>query len=324
MEVALAVLVAWVILSAAIEAAAWRAERLGRRAAPACFRAPPVTGAPARIAFVGDMQRGVAGVARPLAQALRERTPSLLVSSGDLVAHGEAPYYGIVLDAFDRAGVETPVRAVPGNHDLYPRGVRDAGLGGGLFERRLGPRRWAERVGPVLVVGIDDAVAPWPKDAHAWLASTLDAHPEVPWIAVCHRPPRNVDEADARAEPDLAELVRLLESRPPLLVVCGHKHESIEREVAGVLYVVNARGGDLPGPLELLHVEVDASGAARREVTRHARRLSLRVLFHQACVRLWSLRRRPSGLLLSAPAALLLSLLRLRAPVRRPDLPLQN
>ncbi|MFV1958081.1 MAG: metallophosphoesterase, partial [Planctomycetota bacterium] len=120
----LGVLGAWIAISFAIECLAWRASRLGRRPPPACFRAPPRRGGGERSAslvFLGDVQRGIADVARPLAAALEERPADLLVSSGDLAAHGEAPYYGVLLEAFDRAGIDTPVRAVPGNHDLFPR-----------------------------------------------------------------------------------------------------------------------------------------------------------------------------------------------------------
>src|SRR5262245_47105274 len=182
----LLLLAAWVAVAALIEGGAWRAERLGARTRPPSFGAPPrvASGAPvARIAFLGDLQRGVADVALPLADVLRERNPDLLVSSGDFVAHGEAPYYGVLIDAFGRAGIDVPLRAVPGNHDLHPRRVRDASLGGALFESRIGPRRWVERVGPALVVGIDDATQAVEGAALDEIRRALDAEPTTPWIA---------------------------------------------------------------------------------------------------------------------------------------------
>jgi predicted phosphodiesterase len=322
-------LAAWLLVGLVLEIGARRAERLGRRRPPPAFSAPPRTGADgasARIAFLGDLQRGVANVARPLARRLAQRPVDLLVSSGDLVAHGEAPYYGTLLSAWERHRIDTPTRAVPGNHDLFPRGVRDASLGGALFESRIGPRHWALRVGPVLVVGLDDATRAVTGPQMSWLLSTLREHAGVPWIAVCHRPPRNVQEPDARPETDLLGLVALFEERAPLLVVCGHLHERVEREVNGVRYVVNALGGDvhgtglLRGPAELLEVAVGpgAPASCLHGFVPLRRAASLRVLLDQFCVRLWRERRTRAGRLVAAPATLLFALLGSRLPSRPP------
>jgi Icc-related predicted phosphoesterase len=314
----------WILLAFVVELSAWRAHHLGRVPAGPSFRAAPRGDAEApaaSLAFLGDLQRGVSDVARPLAAALRDRPADLLVSSGDFVAHGEPPYYGILLDAFAVAGVDTPTRVVPGNHDLFPRGKRDIEAGRRLFESRFGERYWSVRVGPVLVVGVDQAMSGIDDDQERWLHGTLEDHGAGPWICVCHRPPRNVDEADARPEPDLLAFIALLEARPPLLVVTGHKHEYLEREVNGVTYVVNAHGGDVHGldlgrgPFELLRVEVGPGDAFRHEITRHGRRPWLRAYWHQFCARCWSLRRGGGGAVLALPAALLLGLLRLRAPL---------
>jgi Calcineurin-like phosphoesterase len=312
---------AWLLLALAVEALAWRAHALARRAAPAAFARPPVREAPgASLAFLGDLQRGVADVARPLVAALRRRPADLLVSSGDLAAHGEAPYYGVLFEAFRRAGLETPARVVPGNHDLHPRGVRDTRAGYALFEGRLGPPGWTVRVGSVLVVGLDDAVGPVrPADLEAARAA-VEAHAGGPWIAVCHRPPRRVERPDAGIDAGLEDLVALLERHPPRLVVCGHQHAWADREVAGVRYLVNAHGGDVHGlalrrgPAELLRVEVDADGAATFERETIHRRPSPRTYLDQLAVRAWCERRRRPGSLLALPAALLLAALHLRAP----------
>ena len=314
---------AWIGVAFFIEGMARRASRLGRLEAPACFRADPPVGDRARLAFLGDVQRGIADVARPLAAALAEEKADLLVSSGDFIAHGEAPYYGVALDAFARAPVLTPTRVVPGNHDLFPRRWRDPTGGYALFEARFGPADWLCRVGPVLVAGIDDAVRGVTDEDLAALRAALAAH-EGPWVAVCHRPPRLFLEEGAPVEEDLVDLVAFLEAHPPLLVVCGHLHERFERVIGGVRYVVNAHGGDVHGlgldrgPFELLRVDVEADGRASERFTTHRRRPWPRVYWNQLAVRCWWSRRRGLGRVLAAPAALVLGALGVRAPLERP------
>ncbi len=320
----LAVLGLWCLVALFIEAMARRASRLGRLAPPPCFQAAPATEGSARLAFLGDVQRGIADIARPLAEALEAEKADLLVSSGDFVAHGEAPYYGVVLDAFARAGIDTPTRVVPGNHDLFPRRWRDPAGGYALFERAFGPPHWLSRVGPVLIAGIDDAVREVTATDLAPLRQALDAHAPGPWIAVCHRPPRLFERAGDPVEEDLVDLVALLEERPPLFVVCGHLHERFERVVGGVRYVVNAHGGDVHGlglgrgPFELLRVDVAPDGATDERFTSHPRAPWFRVYWNQLAVRCWWARRKGLGRFLAAPAARLLSGLGLRAPLQRP------
>ncbi len=213
----LLLLTGWLLLSWTIEALAWAGWRLGNGEAPASFRAPPrrLREGVARLAFLGDLQRGVADVARPLARTLAEDPVDLLVSSGDLVAHGEAPYYGVLFDAFEAAGIDTPARVVPGNHDLQPRGVRDAAAGRDLFGRAFGGGAFLETVGPVLVAGLDTALGPVGDASLEALDRALAEDPARPWILVCHRPLRRLQHADAPAEPDLASVVERVEARPP-------------------------------------------------------------------------------------------------------------
>ncbi|MFV1959948.1 MAG: metallophosphoesterase, partial [Planctomycetota bacterium] len=196
-----------------------------------------------------------------------------------------------------------------------------------FFEERMGSPHWAERVGPLLVVGIDDAVVSVEGAQEAWLRQTLAERGGVPWIAVCHRPPRFLEQEAAPVEHDLVDLVALLEADPPLVVVCGHLHHSFERRVGGVLYVVNAHGGDVHGlaltrgPFDLLRVDVSEDGTVRRETTRHPRRPWFRVYADQLAVRCWWSRRRGLGRLLAVPAALLLGALGQRAPLEDPRRP---
>lgn len=317
---------AWLAVSALYQWGAARAAALGRLPAPDCFgprEVAPERSAPLRLVFLGDLQRGVLDTVGPLAEVLRETGADLLVSSGDLVSHGEAPYYGIVLEAFGRAGIETPVRVVPGNHDLLPRRSKDDRIGGALFERHFGPRHWACRLGPVLLVGLDVG-ADWLLEPQLpWLERTLAEAAGTPWICVAHRPPWYFDAPERAPYGDLAPLLPVLEGRPPLLVVAGHLHDYRDETVNGVRYVVNAHGGDVHGlalkrgDFELLHVSVQADGSLRVEPRRYRRRLSWRAAWNQVCVRLWADRRRPLGALLALPVGLLLRLLGRGVPVVR-------
>lgn len=319
----LGILSGWLAVGFLVEALAWRAIRLGRRRAPPCFGAPPRRGAEspaAAIVFLGDVQRGVADVALPLARVLRESPADLLVSSGDLAAHAEAPYFGVLFDAFEAAGIGTPTRVVPGNHDLLPRGGDDPAPGRRLFRDRFGSPDWAIRVGPVLVVGVDDALEGVGAERLAEVRRRVGEHAPGPWIAVCHRPPRRVDEEDARVERGLEDFVGLLEERPPLLMVAGHAHTFSDRTVRGVRYVVNAHGGDVHGlalrrgAFELVCVDVGPGGDVRVLRTEHRRRRSARAYANQLAVRCWWSRRRGLGRLLALPAGAALRLLRARAP----------
>jgi hypothetical protein len=305
-------LLAWLLAGLVLEALAWRAHRLAGLAPLPQFHADPVHAATARVAFLGDVQRGVSGVAKDLPRRLEAFGAHLLVSGGDLVAHGEAPYYGVFVAAMGRHGLGTPARAVPGNHDLEPRGVRDPGPGRALFERHFGPVPFAARVGPALVVGLDDATG-WGEDQVPFLEEAVRAHGG-PWMAVLHRPPRRVDRPDLEPDPVQRPLVSALERLRPLVVVCGHEHAYDDRTIGGVRYVVNAHGGDVRGPWDLVLVTVSADGTATLERATFPRRRDVATLLDQAAVQAWSVRRRGVGRLVALPAAALLKALGLRAP----------
>ncbi len=316
-------LAAWLLISAAMAWGARRAAALARRPAPTAFAATPrADEARARIAFLGDVQRGIADIVAPLEAGLATEQADLLVSSGDLVSHGEAPYYGIVCAAFDRPDWTVPIRVVPGNHDLWPRRSKDDRIGGALFEARFGARHWAERVGPVLVVGLDNG-ADWLADAQLpWLDETLAAHPGVPWILVCHRPLYAFD-APSRAIPhDLGGLVEALRPRPPALVVSGHLHAYHDEIVDGVRHVVNAHGGDVHGlairreDFQVLYVDATADGIETR-LASYPRRRRAAVYRDQLAVRFWSDRRKAWGAVLAAPGRLVLKLFGADVPVVR-------
>jgi hypothetical protein len=299
-----------------------RAAALARRGAPrACAnRAPPTVAAPTTIAFLGDVQRGIREVAGPVVEALEKERVSLLVSSGDLSSHGESPYHGVVGAAFDRAGLAVPLLVAPGNHDVEPSGRHDPAPGRQLFEDVFGPRRWTARVGPLLVVGIDDGVDPIDVDLIPWLAGVVAAHAG-PWLLVGHRPPRSMLEPGTPVGRSLEPLMAAFARRPPAIVISGHLARDAEAVVDGVRYVVNAEGGDVAGgawlappTFRLLLADVDAAGGVSLRRVSLARRTSWRTTGDQLLVRLWSDGRRLPGSLVAAPGLLLLRLFGCRVP----------
>ena len=316
----------WLVLSSLLQWGAQRAARLAAHPVPACLRPDPLPAlseGPIHLAFLGDLQRGVVDVPGPLAACARDEGVDLLVSSGDFVSHGEAPYYGILLAAFERAGLSTPLRVVPGNHDLWPRRSKDDNLGGALFEARFGPRHWSVVAGPLLVVGIDTG-ADWAlEDQLPWLDATLAAHPDRPWICVSHRAPYDFDQPGAPLREDLAGLLPILRARPAALFVSGHLHAYHDEVVDGVRYVVNAHGGDVHGlalrreDFELLHVRAEADGTLTIEPRPYSRRRDRRAALDQLAVRMWSDRRKPLGALLAWPVDLLARLAGRHVPVPR-------
>lgn len=315
--------VAWFSVSCLVQWGALRSARLARRRAPECFRAEgPGPGERVHLAFLGDLQRGVLDVPRALAEALEGSGAEMLISSGDFVSHGEGPYYGILLSAFERAGIRTPTRVVPGNHDLWPRRCKDDRIGGAAFTRAFGPRHWALRAGPVLLVGLDNGAHWLMEEQLPWLERTLDAHAAIPWICVCHRPPYLVEEAGQPSDPDLVELAALLERRPPLAVIAGHMHTYRDEVIRGVRVIVNAHGGDVHGlslqrdDFELLHVDVGPDGMTV-EPRRYRRKRDAEAALDQLAVRFWSDRRKPWARLLGLPAELLLRLFGRSVPIVR-------
>jgi hypothetical protein len=301
--------------------------RVGSKTAARAYansRLPALPGPAARIAFLGDVQRGIRDVALPLVETLEREGVDLLVSSGDLASHGEEPYYGVVARALDEAGLDVPMLVVPGNHDLQPGGVRDVGPGRRLFESAVGPRRWSTRVGPLLLAGFDDAVGTVEPDDLRWLEAALSAHAG-PWLLVCHRPPRRVDREGDPVLEGAERLVALLEARPPAAVVSGHLRHDADRVVAGVRYVVNVSGGDFekrrwiaPPDFRVVLADVGPAGDVAFRTVAPRRRRSWRTAWRQICVRAWAEARRGAGRVVAAPGAALLALLAAAWPSRQP------
>ncbi|MFN0058290.1 MAG: metallophosphoesterase family protein [Planctomycetota bacterium] len=289
------------VLMLLLEVGARLAESIGARSSSPAFvnRSPPkFPTAPIRVCFLADVQRGLAGVVRPLARELDDSNIELLISSGDLVSHGEAPYYGLVFGAFDRAKLTIPTLVVPGNHDVQPDCQQAYEPGRRLFERAIGPRWWSTTVGEVLILGIDNSLAPICAEQLEWLRLELAVHPIAPYVLVCHRPPLDLDRPASRLTDDPA-LIALLEYRVPCAVICGHAHADRDVTVRGVRYLCNAQGGDLghddrefgPSDFWVILADIRVGGVIdfhRRAIERDS---VLQIYFESFCVRMWIERR---------------------------------
>ena len=314
----------WLALAVLIEGMARRARALGQRApwARAKLQPLPLRDRDLRLAFLGDLQRGVVDVPRGLARALGESPADYVISSGDLASHGEAPWFGLVHEALERADVPAPLLVVPGNHDLFPSRCRDDRIGGPVFQRFHGSRSWCHDLGPVLVVGLDTgtmwrAGLEWDA-AEAW----LDRHPDKAWILVTHRPPWRLDEIARRPYDDLGTLPALWAKRPPALYVCGHLHKTLDETIDGVRYIVNAQGGHRPkgsdsGTFQLLRVTAGQGGRLDVRFDEHPCERDGRILWLRFVLRVADARRRPWVAALCAPAHLPLRALGWAAPIVR-------
>lgn len=313
-------LVGYVVVAVVFLVGLVRARALARIGVPAANAAPPSLAAPARVVFLGDVQRGIRDVAGPLADVVRDEGAVLVVSSGDLASHGEAAYHGLVGAALRRAALDVPLLVAPGNHDLERSGSEDGVAGRARFERLVGPRRFTARIGPLLLVGTEDAIEPAEEEAWTFVERAVAAH-DGPWLLVTHRPPLRMHVPGTPPAPRCAPLFAWLARRPPVAVVSGHLSRDAETEVDGVRYIVNAEGGDVDGRrwfapptfhLRVAEVGADGTVSWRRRVV--PRRVSWATTLDQLLVRAWASGRRWPARLFAAPGRALLRALR-GAPV---------
>jgi 3',5'-cyclic AMP phosphodiesterase CpdA len=201
-----------------------------------------------RAAYVAAMAREIAA-----------RRFDHVVVTGDLTNLALEPEFERVRELLGQTLAMPPadVTVVPGNHDLYTRGA----LATRRFEGFL--RQWLESDlpalsadvsgarfpivklrGPVAVIGLSSAVPRLPLVAageigQPQLRALRDvlAHPEVksrfPVIALHHPPVHPWSRAKAHLEGlrDAKELLALLATLPRGLVLHGHLHRRIQREL---------------------------------------------------------------------------------------------
>lgn len=158
---------------------------------------PATGGTRARIVHISDLHLTLApssppgvplvrGALHPLAGAIRNSRPDLVVATGDISDRGTVAELRGAIKALGEVGV--PFRLLPGNHDHYghqfePRvgdvPVADAELGSATFNRWeevVGPRWWSMNVGGLHLVALDWFSARTGTDAReqmTWLAADL-------------------------------------------------------------------------------------------------------------------------------------------------------
>ena len=132
-----------------------------------------------------------------------------------------------------------PLHVLTGNHD-DPALVREHFPLEGDHERDY---RYTAEIDGLRLVAVDSTIpgseaGAFDAERLAWLESMLDEAVDQPTIVAVHHPPIDIgiDALDVIriAEPDAAELVASLASRPQVLrVICGHVHRAAVGDLSG-------------------------------------------------------------------------------------------
>lgn len=169
--------------------------------------------------------------------AMRPR-PDVVIATGDLVNSAKASQYEALADIL--AGLEVPLRLVPGNHD-------DRALMRSTFADVVPDGTPDQRVDyvvddwPVRLVGLDTTI-PGENgglvvaEQMSWLHDVLDAEPERPAVIFQHHPPFDTGIAwmDAVGLVGRELEADLLATHPQVCaVLCGHIHRNIHATVGG-------------------------------------------------------------------------------------------
>ena len=169
--------------------------------------------------------------------------PDLVIFTGDLTENGRPEEYAHFLRLL--RGVETPMAAVPGNHDR-----RDAfaeALRGSAVAIDGDPSSGLQieiDLGPLRILGLD-TLALEGESAGAldgirlgWLARRLEEAAGAPALIFMHHPPilTGLASMDLWRLADPEALAAIVERHPNVLrVCCGHAHRAVERRFAGTV-----------------------------------------------------------------------------------------
>lgn len=198
-------------------------ERLGAGSLPA--------GPRYRVAVLGDVQKGLGNLETLLEGARREEA-GFLLQTGDLVGENDPGHYRLVKLAYQRSGLQIPVRVTPGNHDLKGSSLN--------FEREIGPLEQTFGVGKVTFVLVQNAwgTPPEPARIEQAIAST-GLHGPV--VLAMHQPPFDLQ---GNPKPEYAAFLAWLEKSPVTYLLCGHVHGYFRKQVGRTTVIVNGVGGD--------------------------------------------------------------------------------
>ena len=184
--------------------------------------------------------------------AANRLAPDAVIVSGDLCINGADSDAEIAFAAQALRGFESPVHAIPGNHDVGddpPGQDADQIIDARRLQRWLsafGSDRFAFALGGWRVIGLNAQLLgsglPQESEQDAWLEAELGRGPQ-PILLVLHKPlfQQSANETELTATSvnpgPRARLMRRLQSAPVRLVVSGHLH--CHRDVVrdGVRYV---------------------------------------------------------------------------------------
>lgn len=169
--------------------------------------------------------------------------PSFVVASGDLSNRGDAESYEMLKQLM--SALDMPVVYALGNHDTREGFYR------GMFGREddlAAPYDHDAVIDGIHVVTIDSSTPGFiggsiDEAQFAWLAETLDRHPDLPKLIVSHHPPALGDEPDwahwRTVHFDQSQrLADLLKGRNVIGILSGHIHHDRVSSWHGIPVVV--------------------------------------------------------------------------------------
>lgn len=169
--------------------------------------------------------------------------PSFVVASGDLSNRGDPESYAVLKDLM--AGLDLPVVYALGNHDTREGFYR------GMFGREddlAQPYDHDAVIDGIHVVTLDSSTPGFiggsiEEAQFAWLAETLDRHPDLPKLIVSHHPPALGDAPDwahwRTIHFDQSQrLATLLRGRNVIGILSGHIHHDRVSSWHGIPVVV--------------------------------------------------------------------------------------
>lgn len=164
--------------------------------------------------------------------ALRPAPDAVLVT-GDLVDTGTAEEYAVIRPELDR--LDAPYLPIPGNHDGAPFWSTFADR----MENAVEHVGHVATVGGVCIVSLDTRVE---GAAHglvddrraAWLVEALSGGG--PTLLAMHHPPvrTGIAHMDRIGLEGAGRVAEAVERHPPLAILCGHIHRTIQARLAGV------------------------------------------------------------------------------------------
>ncbi len=184
-----------------------------------------------KVAVLGDSQKGLTNLSNLLAR-LKDEKVDLVLHTGDLVSTNDEGHYRLAALTLGRAGIDVPVVIVPGNHDLKGDPAR--------FLREIGPLEVSFVRGRVAFVTADHTSGK-PPDLER-IRARVDAAPEgAPVVLAMHVPPF---DQEGKTRPGFEPFIEWLGKSRVRVLLAGHVHDYVRKELGGTLAIANGVGGD--------------------------------------------------------------------------------